>query len=156
MVVGLSGGIDSAVTAALYTDILGPQNVLLVNMPGRYNSGLTKDMALKTAQALKTNYMVVPITESVEHTYNQLTQISAEAYYSNSTFNLSVTPYVMENIQARDRGARILAGAAAAFGGAFSCNSNKTEITIGYATFYGDICGAVALSAICGSMMFTP
>ena len=144
MVVGLSGGIDSAVTAALYTDILGPQNVLLVNMPGRYNSGLTKDMALKTAQALKTNYMVVPITESVEHTHNQLTQISAEAYYNNSTFNLSVTPYVMENIQARDRGARILAGAAAAFGGAFSCNSNKTEITIGYATFYGDICGAVA------------
>ena len=50
----------------------------------------------------------------------------------------------MENIQARDRGARVLAGLAAAFGGAFSCNSNKTEITVGYATFYGDICGLVA------------
>lgn len=144
MVVGLSGGIDSAVTAALYADILGPQNVLLVNMPGRYNADLTKDMALKTAQALKTNYMVVPITESVENTFNQLTQAPVTAYNSGSQFNLSVSPYVMENIQARDRGARILAGVAAAFGGAFSCNSNKTEITVGYATFYGDICGAVA------------
>ena len=144
MVVGLSGGIDSAVTAALYADILGPQNVLLVNMPGRYNADLTKDMALKTAQALKTNYMVIPITESVENTFNQLTQTPVTAYNSGTNFNLSVSPYVMENIQARDRGARILAGVAAAFGGAFSCNSNKTEITVGYATFYGDICGAVA------------
>ena len=144
MVVGISGGIDSAVTAALYADILGPQNVLLVNMPGRYNADLTKDMALKTAQTLKTNYMVVPITESVENTFNQLTQTPVTAYNSGTNFNLSVSPYVMENIQARDRGARILAGVAAAFGGAFSCNSNKTEITVGYATFYGDICGAVA------------
>ena len=144
MVVGLSGGIDSAVTAALYADILGPQNVLLVNMPGRYNADLTKDMAQKTAQALKTNYMVVPITESVENTFNQLTQTPVTAYNRGTQFNLSVSPYVMENIQARDRGARILAGVAAAFGGAFSCNSNKTEITVGYATFYGDICGAVA------------
>ena len=144
MTVGLSGGIDSAVTAALYADILGPQNVLLVNMPGRYNADLTKDMALKTAQALKTNYMVVPITESVENTFNQLTQTPVTAYNNGTKFNLSVSPYVMENIQARDRGARILAGVAAAFGGAFSCNSNKTEITVGYATFYGDICGAVA------------
>ena len=144
MVVGLSGGIDSAVTAALYADILGPQNVLLVNMPGRYNADLTKDMALKTAQTLKTNYMVVPITESVENTFNQLTQTPVTAYNSGTQFNLSISPYVMENIQARDRGARILAGVAAAFGGAFSCNSNKTEITVGYATFYGDICGAVA------------
>ncbi len=144
MVVGLSGGIDSAVTAALYADILGSQNVLLVNMPGRYNADLTKDMALKTAQALKTNYMVVPITESVENTFNQLTQTPVTAYNSGTKFNLNVSPYVMENIQARDRGSRILAGVAAAFGGAFSCNSNKTEITVGYATFYGDICGAVA------------
>lgn len=144
MVVGLSGGIDSAVTAALYTDILGAQNVLLVNMPGRYNADLTKNMALKTAQALKTNYMVVPITESVEHTRAQLTQTAVTDYNSGMQFNLSVSPYIMENIQARDRGSRLLAGIAAAFGGAFSCNSNKTEITIGYATFYGDICGVLA------------
>ena len=144
MVVGLSGGIDSAVTAALYTDILGAQNVLLVNMPGRYNAELTKNLALQTAQALKTSYMVVPITESVEHTRAQLTQTKITDFNSGAQFNLSVNPYVMENIQARDRGARILAGIAAAFGGAFSCNSNKTEITVGYATFYGDICGVLA------------
>ena len=144
MVVGLSGGIDSAVTAALYTDILGAQNVLLVNMPGRYNAELTKNMALKTAQALKANYMVVPIAESAEYTRTQITATPVTSFANGREFNLSVSPYVMENIQARDRGARVLAGLAAAFGGAFSCNSNKTEITVGYATFYGDICGLVA------------
>lgn len=144
MVVGLSGGIDSAVTAALYTDILGPQNVLLVNMPGHYNANITKNMALQTAKALKAGYMVVPITKSVEHTKEQITETNVTSYYDNTQFNLRISPYVMENIQARDRGARLLAGIAAAFGGAFSCNSNKTEITVGYATFYGDICGIVA------------
>ena len=144
MVVGLSGGIDSAVTAALYTDILGAQNVLLVNMPGRYNAELTKNMALQTAQALKTNYMVVPIAESAEYTSTQITATPLTSFANGTEFNLNVSPYVMENIQARDRGARVLAGLAAAFGGAFSCNSNKTEITVGYATFYGDICGLVA------------
>ncbi len=144
MVIGLSGGIDSAVTAALYTDILGPENVLLVNMPGRYNADLTKNMALKTAQALKTNYMVVPITESTEYTKAQIEQTPVISYSGNTSFKLAVSSYVMENIQARDRGARILAGIAAAFGGGFSCNSNKTEMTVGYATFYGDICGVAA------------
>lgn len=58
-----------------------------------------------------------------------------------STYNLAAD---YENIQSRDRGSRVVAGLAAAFGGAFSCNSNKTELTVGYATFYGDICGALA------------
>lgn len=145
MTIGLSGGIDSAVTAAMYTDILGPENVLLLNLPSRYNSEATKNIAQRLAEKLHTNYAVMPITESCQHTEKQLTYTPITDFSSNSTFNLELSRLQRENIQARDRGARLIAAAAAAFGGAFSCNSNKSEIAIGYATFYGDICGALAM-----------
>lgn len=145
MTIGLSGGIDSAVTAAMYTDILGPENVLLLNLPSRYNSEATKNIAQRLAEKLHTNYAVMPITESCQHTEKQLTLTPITDFSSNTTFNLELSRLQRENIQARDRGARLIAAAAAAFGGAFSCNSNKSEIAIGYATFYGDICGALAM-----------
>lgn len=145
MTIGLSGGIDSAVTAAMYTDILGPENVLLLNLPSRYNSEATKNIAQRLAEKLHTNYAVMPITESCQHTENQLTSTPVTYFSSKTTFNLELSRLQRENIQARDRGARLIAAAAAAFGGAFSCNSNKSEIAIGYATFYGDICGALAM-----------
>lgn len=145
MTIGLSGGIDSAVTAAMYTDILGPENVLLLNLPSRYNSEATKNIAQRLAEKLHTNYAVMPITESCQHTEKQLTLTPITNFRSNNTFNLELSRLQRENIQARDRGARLIAAAAAAFGGAFSCNSNKSEIAIGYATFYGDICGALAM-----------
>jgi NAD+ synthase (glutamine-hydrolysing) len=144
MVIGISGGIDSAVSAALYAKILGPQNLILVNMPSRYNSGTTKEIAQLVAQNLKTNYMIIPIQESVNHTVAQLTENPIHNYATNRDFKLDVTSFQRENIQARDRGARIQAGLAAAMGGGFSCNSNKSELTVGYATFYGDIAGVVA------------
>lgn len=145
MTIGLSGGIDSAVTAAMYTDILGPENVLLLNLPSRYNSEATKNIAQRLAEKLHTNYAVMPITESCQHTEKQLTLTPVTNFNNNTTFNLELSRLQRENIQARDRGARLIAAAAAAFGGAFSCNSNKSEIAIGYATFYGDICGALAM-----------
>lgn len=145
MTIGLSGGIDSAVTAVMYTDILGPENVLLLNLPSRYNSEATKNIAQRLAGKLHTNYAVMPITESCQHTEKQLTLTPVTNFSSNTTFNLGLSLLQRENIQARDRGARLIAAAAAAFGGAFSCNSNKSEIAIGYATFYGDICGALAM-----------
>lgn len=145
MTIGLSGGIDSAVTATMYTDILGPENVLLLNLPSRYNSEATKNIAQRLAEKLHTNYAVMPITESCQHTEKQLTLTPVTNFSSNITFNLELSRLQRENIQARDRGARLIAAAAAAFGGAFSCNSNKSEIAIGYATFYGDICGALAM-----------
>ena len=144
MTIGLSGGIDSAVTAALFVDILGPDNVLLVNMPSRYNSPMTQTIAEQTAQSLGANYTVIPITESCLHTSEQLTQTPIHSYHQHRDFQLTISPLIYENIQSRDRGSRVVAGLAAAFGGAFSCNSNKTELTVGYATFYGDICGALA------------
>ena len=144
MTIGLSGGIDSAVTAALYGTILGPDNILLLNLPSVYNSSTTKDLAKSLAYNLGAQYGVVPIQESYEHTVAQLE--SLKLYQGVSLQKpLVLSGLVKENIQARDRGARVIAAAAAAFGGAFSCNSNKTEMTIGYCTFYGDLAGALAL-----------
>ena len=145
MTVGLSGGIDSAVTAAMYVHILGPENVLLLNLPSRYNAQTTKDLARQLAENLGANYAVMPISASYEHTAAQLTETPIVNLGSGNFFKLQLSDIVRENIQARDRGARLIAAAAAAFGGAFSCNSNKTEISVGYATFYGDICGAAAM-----------
>lgn len=145
MTIGLSGGIDSAVTAAMYVDILGPENVLLLNLPSRYNSATTQGIALQIAQALGTNYAVIPISESFGHTVAQLESTPITNFGGGAGFKLQLSGLVRENIQARDRGARVIAAAAAAFGGAFSCNSNKAELSVGYATFYGDICGALAM-----------
>ena len=145
MTIGLSGGIDSAVTAAMYADILGSENILLLNLPSKFNSATTQNLAQKLAHALGANYASISIGQSYEHTIEQLENTAIISYKDNSSFNLSINQLGRENIQARDRGARIIAAAAAAFGGAFSCNSNKAEIAIGYATFYGDICGAVAM-----------
>lgn len=145
MTIGLSGGIDSAVTAAMYADILGPENILLLNLPSQYNSSTTRDSAARLAQALGANYAVLPITQSCEHTINQLEGTPIINHHTGKSFTLELNNLVKENIQARDRGARLIAAAAAAFGGAFSCNSNKAELSVGYATFYGDICGALAM-----------
>lgn len=145
MTIGLSGGIDSAVTAAMYADILGPENVLLVNLPSAYNSSTTRNLAEQLATALGANYAVLPITQSFELTVKQLETTPITDTKTDKQFHLQLSGLVKENIQARDRGARLIAAAAAAFGGAFSCNSNKAELSVGYATFYGDICGALAM-----------
>lgn len=145
MVIGISGGIDSAVTAAMYADILGSDNILLLNLPSPYNSSITKNLAEQLAKALGANYAVMPIAKSFEQTVNQLEQTPIINLKTHRSFNLKLNGLIKENIQARDRGSRLLAAAAAAFGGAFSCNSNKAEISVGYATFYGDICGILAM-----------
>lgn len=137
VVVGVSGGIDSAVAAALYSQILGTENVLLINMPSKFNSMTTKNLAHELAENLGCHYEVIPIQTSVDLTIEQLVKIP----------NLKATELVKENIQARDRGSRILAAAAAAFDGVFTCNANKTELTIGYATLYGDCAGFFAATA---------
>jgi len=145
LTIGLSGGIDSAVAAAFYVHLLGPENVLLINMPTQYNSQTTKDIAQNIATALKTNYAIMPISDSVALTLKQFTTTPIHNYGTNTDFHLTVSPLGQENIQARDRGARVIAGAAAAFGGAFTCNGNKAETSVGYATFYGDMAGCLAI-----------
>lgn len=147
VVVGVSGGVDSAVSAALFTDILGADNVLLINMPSIYNSHTTKDLAAVLAHNLGCHYAIIPIQQSVDHTVEQLSSTKISVAGQASQFNLQVSSFVAENIQARDRSARVLAGAAAAFGGAFTCNANKSETTVGYSTLYGDLAGFMAALA---------
>ena len=140
MVLGASGGIDSAVTAALFTDILGPHQVLLINMPSRYNSEVTKNLAQQLAENLGCCYTIVSINDSVSHTVEQL-YTPIHNYTANRDFKVELTGLMYENIQARDRGSRLLAGFSAAFKGGISCNANKAETTVGYGTFYGDLIG---------------
>ena len=147
VVIGISGGIDSAVAAALYAKIIGPENLLLVNMPSVFNSATTKGLSQQLANNLGCQYMIVPIQQSVDHTIDQLEHTPMTYLAAGSTQNLTVSSFVTENIQARDRSARVLAGAAAAFGGGFTCNANKAETTVGYSTLYGDQSGFLAALA---------
>jgi NAD+ synthase (glutamine-hydrolysing) len=147
VVIGISGGIDSAVAAALYCQILGPDRVLLVNLPGVFNSPTTRALAEELAANLGCWYCVIPIQPAVDLTVEQLTRIPLVNQQSGRETALEVTPEVAENIQARDRSARVLAALAAAFGGGFTCNANKSEMTVGYSTLYGDLAGFVAVLA---------
>lgn len=141
VVIGLSGGIDSAVNACLFTEILGKENILLVNMPSVYNSETTKGLAAQLALNLGCLYTVIPIQEVVDLTIKQINEASITNLTNGQSHKLLVSSFIKENIQARDRSARILAGLAATFGGGFTCNANKSEITVGYSTLYGDQAG---------------
>lgn len=136
VVIGVSGGIDSAVAAALYVQVVGADNVVLVNMPSVFNSATTKSLSEQLANNLGCKYYVVPIQESVDWTVKQLEERG-----------ISVSNFVKENIQARDRSSRILAAIAASIGGVFTCNANKAETTVGYATLYGDAAGFLSALA---------
>ena len=129
-------GIDSAVAAALYTQVVGAENVYLVNMPSVFNSATTKNLSEQLAKNLGCKYYVVPIQESVDWTVKQLEERG-----------IKVSNFVKENIQARDRSSRILAAIAASVGGVFTCNANKAESTVGYATLYGDAAGFLSALA---------
>ena len=83
---------------ALYVQAVGADNVILVNMPGRFNSATTKNLSEQLARNLGCKYYVVPIQESVDWTVKQLEERG-----------INVSDFVKENIQARDRGSRILA-----------------------------------------------
>ena len=131
VVIGISGGIDSAVAAALYAKVIGPENLLLVNMPSVYNSATTKGLSQKLAENIGCQYMILPIQEAVDHTIHQLEETPMVLLKDGSESHLTVSSFVAENIQARDRSARVLAGAAAAFGAGFTCNANKAETTVG-------------------------
>ncbi len=147
IVIGISGGIDSAVAAALYTKILGAENVLLVNMPSVFNSETTRHLSEQLAKNLGCKYAVVTIQNSVDSTIRQL-ELTPVTFLANySTEDIQISSLVRENLQARDRSARVLATLAAVYGGGFTCNANKAESTIGYATMYGDSAGVLAATA---------
>lgn len=133
VVIGLSGGIDSAVSACLLVDALGNNNVHAINMPSKFNSEITKTAAKELAANLGIDYRVISIQDSVDLTVKKLREA-----------DLEVTNLMMENIQARERGSGLLAAIAPSLGGTFVNNGNKTEVALGYATLYGDINGSIA------------
>ncbi|MDD4151862.1 MAG: NAD(+) synthase [Candidatus Gracilibacteria bacterium] len=134
VVIGLSGGLDSAIVATLLVQAIGRENVIAVNMPSKFNSNITKNIARNLASDLGIKYIEFPIQNSVD-----ITKLEIEKIIGKEISSLNY-----ENIQSRDRGARVLAGIASAQNAVFTCNGNKTEMALGYATLYGDIAGAFA------------
>lgn len=145
VVLGLSGGIDSALSAALLTEALGAENVYAINMPSQFNSETTKGAAGKLARNLGIHYTSISIQASYENSINELeSAVFTRLDGSDALTRIKLSGLGKENIQARDRGSRILAGVASALGAVFVNNGNKTETAFGYATLYGDVNGALA------------
>jgi NAD+ synthase (glutamine-hydrolysing) len=136
--VGVSGGVDSALVVTLLTHALGAQRVFAVNMPTQFNSQLTRNNAQHVCDALGVELIECPIQELYERLSSTIREASFAAVQGD------YTRLVDENIQARIRGADILAGLSAKLGLIYTNNGNKTETALGYATLYGDVNGAVA------------
>lgn len=141
VVVGISGGIDSAVAAALYSSLVTPENLLLVAMPGPFTSQTTRRLARELAANLGARFAEIPIGEAVDLTCRQFSELRSEGPGGGIAGAWELSQFAVENVQARDRGSRVLAAAASAFGGVVSCNANKAEATVGYGTLHGDIFG---------------
>jgi NAD+ synthase (glutamine-hydrolysing) len=133
VVIGLSGGIDSALTLALLREAFPAQKILTVNMPTHYNSGTTQRLAKKCADNFGVKYLTIPI----ESLYIEQVKLL------ESTLERPLVMITKENIQARIRGQQ-LAAIAGDIRGVFTNNGNKTEIALNYFTLYGDGAGAAA------------
>ena len=136
--IGVSGGIDSSVVACMLRIAFGPERVFAVNMPTRFNAGVTRENARALCEALAVDCLSCLI----EDLYQALSARIRDVKFPRESG--TYTRLVDENIQARIRGSDMLAGIAAKFGLVFTNNGNKTEIALGYATLYGDVNGAVA------------
>jgi NAD+ synthase (glutamine-hydrolysing) len=136
--IGVSGGIDSSVSLAMLVQAFGPHRVFAVNMPTRFNAEVTQSNARRICERLNVDYLVCPIQDLYELLSSKIRNIHFPGAPG------SYTRLVDENIQARIRGADVLAGIAAKCGLIFTNNGNKTEVALGYSTLYGDVNGAVA------------
>ena len=134
VVVGASGGIDSAVTAALAAEALGAERVHCVSMPSRYSSEGTRTDAQRLAESLGTSFSELPIGSIVDAFDAALAGV----------FDGTERDLTEENIQARARGVLLMA-LSNKFGWMLVATGNKSELSVGYATLYGDMAGGFAL-----------
>ncbi|MDQ4019558.1 MAG: NAD+ synthase, partial [Actinomycetota bacterium] len=134
VVVGVSGGIDSALTAALAAEALGSENVVAVSMPSRYSSAETRRDARQLAENLGVRFLELPIEPAAE----TVTAALAEPFAGTEP------GLAEENIQARLRGLLLMA-LSNKFGWLVVATGNKSELSVGYATLYGDMAGGFAL-----------
>src|SRR4029079_7573810 len=134
VVVGLSGGIDSAVTAVIAVDALGAENVTGVSMPSQYSSRGSIDDARALAHNLGIKFLEIPITEAFKIFKAQFKEIF-KGLPENET---------EENMQPRLR-AMILMALSNKFGHLVLSTGNKSELAVGYCTVYGDMAGGLAV-----------
>ncbi|MCG2817833.1 MAG: NAD+ synthase [Actinomycetia bacterium] len=134
VVLGLSGGIDSALTAAVASEALGPDNVTCIFMPSRYTAPVSGTGAAELARNLGVRLISVPI-EGLCEAYGTALSPELGTGESDETF---------ENIQARIRG-NILMAFSNRFGWLVLATGNKSELSMGYCTLYGDMVGGFAL-----------
>jgi NAD+ synthase (glutamine-hydrolysing) len=132
--IGLSGGIDSAVVAALAVDALGKDNVLGIGMPSEYSSTGSVDDAKSLADNLGIRFELIAIRD----TFHAMEQ-SLGPLFVGTTFGLAE-----ENMQARIRGT-LLMSVSNKFGHLVLTTGNKSEMSVGYCTLYGDMVGALAV-----------
>src|SRR3954454_19461420 len=134
VVIGLSGGIDSALTAALAAEALGADRVHGVSMPSRYSSESTRSDAQRLAEALGIDFRAAPLEPMVEAYDGAL----AEAFTGRET------DLTEENLQARIRGTMLMA-LSNKFGWLVIGTGKRSELSVGYSTLYGDLAGGFAL-----------
>jgi NAD+ synthase (glutamine-hydrolysing) len=134
VVVGVSGGIDSAVTAALCAEALGPERVHCVSMPSRFSSEETRADARKVAESLGCEYVEIPLEGVVEAFHEALRDHTAGGPEGLAA----------ENLQARARGVLLMA-LSNTFGWLVVSTGNKSELAVGYSTLYGDMVGGFSV-----------
>ncbi|HZP67265.1 MAG TPA: NAD+ synthase [Rudaea sp.] len=142
VVLGLSGGIDSALTLALAVDALGAERVRAVSLPSRFTADISNSLALAQAQKLGVRHFTVPIEGPFAAFLDVL-----EPTWSGRARDLTE-----ENLQSRCRGA-ILMALSNKFGHLVLSTGNKSEYAVGYATIYGDMCGGYAPLKDCYKML---
>lgn len=133
-VIGLSGGIDSALTAALAVDALGKENVIGVFMPSCYTSNESREDAIQLAKNLDIQLLTFPIAAPFESFLSLL----------SSAFAGSASDQTEENLQARIRG-NLMMALSNKFNWLVLTTGNKSEMSVGYATLYGDMAGGFAV-----------
>lgn len=133
-VLGLSGGVDSALTLALAVEALGAENVLSVLMPSQYSSDHSVADAIQICKNLNSPYEIIAIKDSFE-----MIKSSLQPVFNNLPENVTE-----ENIQARVRGILLMA-ISNKYGNILLNTSNKSEMAVGYGTLYGDMCGGLAV-----------
>jgi NAD+ synthase (glutamine-hydrolysing) len=133
-VLGLSGGVDSALVACIAAEALGPGNVLCVAMPSQYTAEMSNTDAARLAVNLGVEFKTLPIEDSV--------QLAAQRY--RGAFGEYARSITLENVQARERG-KILMEISNDQNALVLATGNKTEYALGYSTLYGDMCGGLAV-----------
>jgi len=136
VVLGLSGGIDSALTAVIAADALGPEHVFGIAMPTRYSSDHSVEDAEQLAKNLGCRYQLVPIDNSFQSLLDQMKPV-----FGDRDENVAE-----ENMQSRIRGMTLMA-VSNKEGSLLLTTGNKSEMAVGYCTLYGDMCGALAVIA---------